>query len=76
MGEDELTHEFRGLPYTSGVVLARGSKALCVSELPFDLRPRGEGWHVAVPRSFWPGACATVELYAGLVVGAVLSFPG
>ncbi len=68
--------EIRGLPYTSGIVLAHPltPKAQCVSDLPFDLRPTDGGrWSASVPEKFWPGACATVGLYGFLVVGAVIS---
>lgn len=68
--------EIRGLPYTSGIILAhpRSRKALCLSDLPFDLRQRHDGqWAASIPSDFWMGACATVALYAALVVGAVLS---
>ncbi len=68
--------EIRGLPYTSGIILAhpRSRKALCLSDLPFDLRQRDDGrWAASIPSNFWMGACGTVALYTALVVGAVLA---
>lgn len=67
----------RGLPYTSGVILASikdPSKALCVSDFPYDLDVDSNGnWVPSVRPTVWIGACATILLYAGLVAGAVLS---
>ncbi|WP_236077648.1 hypothetical protein [Rhodococcus sp. P1Y] len=66
----------RGLPYTSGIVLAHAERldALCVSAFPFDIRiGESDRWSVSVTPMFWAGAAATTALYASLVAGAVIS---
>ena len=66
-----------GLPYTSGVIIASTkdpSKALCVSDFPYDLDVDSNGdWVSTVRPGLWLGACATVTMYAALVCGAVIS---
>ncbi|MDJ0393464.1 hypothetical protein QMK17_08970 [Rhodococcus sp. G-MC3] len=76
VGGEQRSVEIRGLPYTSGVVLAHPllPKAQCVSDLPFDLRQADDHrWTASVPEKFWPGACATAVLYGLLVAGAMIS---
>lgn len=69
----ELT--VRGLPYTSGVILASArdsSKALCVSDFPYDLEvDEHGGWRSTVGTRSWIGIIATMTVYAALVTGAV-----
>lgn len=67
---EQRTLEIRGLPYTSGIVLAHPTRpeARCVSAFPFDIRLRDDDrWSVTVPRQFWAGAAATTVLYGALV---------
>ncbi|NMM85857.1 hypothetical protein B2J88_16035 [Rhodococcus sp. SRB_17] len=70
--DGELT--IRGLPYTSGVILASvkdSSKALCVSDFPYDLEVDENGdWRSTIGTRLWIGIIATVTVYAALVIGA------
>jgi hypothetical protein len=73
VGGAQRTLVLRGLPYTSGVVLAQPTRAdaLCVSAFPFDLRLEDDSrWSVSVPPSSWLGAAATAVLYSALVLVA------
>lgn len=76
IAEQERSLALRGLPYTSGVILAHPSRpdAVCVSAFPFDLRLReNERWSVSIASTFWFGALATAALYAALACGAVIT---
>ncbi len=67
----------RGLPYTSGVILAstkNPAKARCVSDFPYDLDVDSSGdWVSTVRPAVWIGACASLLVYAALVLGTVWS---
>jgi hypothetical protein len=73
VGEQQRALVVRGLPYTSGVLVAHPSRpeALCVSAFPFDIA-LDDGWSASVPRQFWGGAAATAALYGGLAAAAVI----
>lgn len=74
IGDQQRQFRTRGLPYTSGIVLAHPSRpeALCVNVFPFDVRMRTDDrWAVSSTPAFWVGAAATAALYAALVVGTV-----
>ena len=70
-GQSRTLH-FRGLPYTSGVILARSDKALCINVFPFDARSSDDRWNISIPRTALMGMPATIALYGGLVMGIVL----
>lgn len=67
----------RGLPYTTGVILASTkdpSKAMCVSDFPYDLDVDSNGeWVPTVRPGVWIGACASILVYAALALGAAWS---
>ena len=67
----------RGLPFTTGVVLAHSKQpasAMIISDFPCDLQLDGRGrWAASFPRGFWRQASATVAMYSCVVVGLALS---
>lgn len=69
--------KLRGLPYASGVILANSrkpTKALCVSQFPYSVKPDGNGNFVGRLRArTWVGIVATMLIEAALVFGATLS---
>lgn len=76
VAEQRRTLVIRGLPYTSGVIVAHPSRpeALCVGTFPFDVNLSESGrWVVSVPRQIIGGAVATAALYGGVVAAAVIS---
>ncbi|MFI8567934.1 hypothetical protein ACIGGF_15380 [Rhodococcus sp. NPDC078407] len=75
---DARGHLFvRGLPFTTGVVLAHSrqpSSAMAISDFPCDLQLDGRGrWAAALPRGFWLQALATAALYGYGVAGLIIS---
>ncbi|KQU56536.1 hypothetical protein ASG84_20475 [Rhodococcus sp. Leaf278] len=67
----------RGLPFTTGVVLAHSkqpSSAMAISDFPCDLYLDGKGrWAASFPKGFWKQALATVALYGCAVAGLTVS---
>ncbi|MDI9932972.1 hypothetical protein QM588_21340 [Rhodococcus sp. IEGM 1354] len=75
---DARGHLFaRGLPFTTGVVLAHSkqpSSAMAVSDFPCDLQLDGTGcWAATFPQGFWRQASVTVALYGYAIAGLVVS---
>ncbi len=75
VGGREGTHTVRGRPYEGGVVLAdprAPSRALCITELPFAVRPDVDGrWLGRLPAGTWIAALLTWVVTGGLVAAAV-----
>ncbi|CCQ14774.1 Bacterio-opsin activator HTH domain protein [Rhodococcus sp. AW25M09] len=67
----------RGLPFTTGVVLAHSKQptfAMAISDFPCDLRLDGKGrWAASFPTGFWRQTLATAAMYAYAVVGLIVS---
>lgn len=67
----------RGLPFTTGVVLAHSKQtaaAMVVSDFPCDLRLDARGrWAASFPHGFWRQAVATVALYGYAIAGLTVS---
>ena len=74
VGGRDGTHTVRGRPYEGGVVLAdprSPSRALCVSELPYAVRPDRDGrWLGSLPVGTWGAAVLTWVVTGGLVAAA------
>ena len=75
---DARGHLFvRGLPFTTGVVLAHSKQpasAMVISDFPCDLQLDGKGrWAATFPQGFWRQASATVALYGYAVAGLAVS---
>ncbi|OZE92199.1 hypothetical protein CH302_24125 [Rhodococcus sp. 15-2388-1-1a] len=75
---DARGHLFvRGLPFTTGVVLAhskRPSSAMAISDFPCDLQLDGKGrWAASFPTGFWRQALATTALYGYAIAGLTVS---
>ncbi|MDI9896255.1 hypothetical protein QM797_16130 [Rhodococcus sp. IEGM 1381] len=67
----------RGLPFTTGVVLAHSkqpSSAMAISDFPCDLQLDGKGrWAASFPRGFWRQAVATSAMYGYVIAGLTVS---
>ncbi|MDV6262633.1 hypothetical protein [Rhodococcoides yunnanense] len=67
----------RGLPFTTGVVLAHSkqpSSAMAISDFPCDLQLDGTGrWAASFPRGFWRQALATSAMYGYTIAGLTVS---
>ncbi|WP_206490761.1 hypothetical protein [Rhodococcus sp. KRD162] len=67
----------RGLPFTTGVVLAHSKQptsAMVISDFPCDLRLDGKGrWAASFPTGFWRQGLATTALYGYAVAGLIVS---
>ncbi|OZE32793.1 MULTISPECIES: hypothetical protein [unclassified Rhodococcus (in: high G+C Gram-positive bacteria)] len=67
----------RGLPFTTGVVLAHSKNpgsAMAISDFPCDLQLDGRGrWAASFPPGFWRQALATSALYGYAMAGLMLS---
>ncbi len=75
---DSCGHLFvRGLPFTTGVVLAHSKQpaaAMVISDFPCDLQLDGKGrWAASFPQGFWRQALATVALYGYAIAGLTVS---
>ena len=75
---DARGHLFvRGLPFTTGVVLAHSKNpgsAMAISDFPCDLQLDGRGrWAASFPSGFWRQALATAALYGYGVAGLMAS---